>query len=213
VLGEPRVGEPPAERRVLELARAAIPGRFGLRHHVRGPRHRLDATADEHVAVADLDRVRGRVDGLEARTAKAVDGQPADLDREPRQQDGHAGHVAVVLTGLVGAAEDHVLDESGIDRRALDNGAQHRGGHVVGANRSKRTAVAADGGPHGGHDPRFAEGTGEVATHDRMLHAGPRDRLREGCGSNRRQGAWRWPAANDFARCTQPHCHTTRKRR
>ena len=91
VLGELRVDEAPAERRVLQLARAAIPGRFGLRHHVRRPRHRLDAAGDEHVAVADRDRVGGRVDRLQPRAAQPVDGQPADLDREAGQQQPPCG--------------------------------------------------------------------------------------------------------------------------
>src|SRR5688572_28853442 len=43
-LGEPGVEEPPAERRVLDLARAAIPRVRGLGHDVRGPGHRLHAT-------------------------------------------------------------------------------------------------------------------------------------------------------------------------
>ena len=85
------------------------------------------------------------------------------------------GHVAVVLACLVRAAEDHILDESRIERRSLDDSAQHGGGHVVGADRRQRAAVTAHRSPHGGHDPRLAEGAGEVATHSSILHgtAGP----------------------------------------
>ena len=56
-----RIDEPPAERRVLELARAAIARGLGLGHHVRRAGHRLDAAGDEHVAVAGRDRVGGRL--------------------------------------------------------------------------------------------------------------------------------------------------------
>ncbi len=64
-LGELRVDEPPAERRVVQLARAAVPGRSALAITYGRPGHRFDAAADEHVAVADRDRVRRRVDRLE----------------------------------------------------------------------------------------------------------------------------------------------------
>ena len=110
-LGQPRVDEAPAEGRVGHLARAAIPGALGLELDVRRAGHRFDAAADEHVAVADRDRVGGRVDRLEPGAAQPVDGQPADLDREVGQEQGHPRDVAVVLAGLVGAAEDDVLDE------------------------------------------------------------------------------------------------------
>ena len=94
--------------------------------HVRRPRHRLDAAADEHVAVADGDRVGRRVDRLEPRAAQPVDGQAADLDREAGQEHGHPRDVAVVLAGLVRAAEDDVLDERGVDAGAVDDRAQDR---------------------------------------------------------------------------------------
>ena len=112
-LGQARVDEPPAERRVGHLAVAAVVGRLGLEQDVRRAGHRFDAAADEHVAVADRDRVRRRVDRLEPGAAQPVDGQPADLDREVREQERHPRDVAVVLAGLVGAAEDDVLDEPG----------------------------------------------------------------------------------------------------
>ena len=70
-LGQARVDEPPAERRVGELAGAAVVGGLGLELDVRRAGHRLDAAADEHVAVADGDGVGGRVDGLEARSRTA----------------------------------------------------------------------------------------------------------------------------------------------
>ena len=101
---------------------AAVVGRLGLEHDVRRPGHRLDAAADEHVAVADGDRVRRRVDRLEAGAAQPVDGQAADLDREAGQQQRHPRDVAVVLAGLVGAAEDDVLDERRVDAGAVDDG-------------------------------------------------------------------------------------------
>ena len=145
-LGEGRVDEPPAEGRVVELAGAAIPGRIGLGHDVRRPGHRLDAAADEHVAVADCDGVGRRVDRLQPAAAQPVDGQPADLDRQAGQEDGHPRDIAVVLAGLIGAAEDDVLDARGVDARAIDDGPQderppgRRDGRPRGRRRTGRSA-------------------------------------------------------------------------
>jgi hypothetical protein len=173
-LGELGVEEAPAERRVLELARAAIPGRRGLRHHVRCPRHRLDPPADEHVAVPDRDRVRRGVHRLEARPAQPVDREPADLDRQSGEEQRHPRDVAIVLAGLVGAAEDHVLDESRVDAALVEDAADCRGGQVVGADGSERAAVAPDRRPDGRDDPRFAEGPAEITRHGLSLRPPPR---------------------------------------
>ena len=167
-LGELRVEEAPAERRVLELARAAVPGAGRLGHHVRRPGHRFHAAADEHVAVADGDRVRGRVDRLQPGPAQPIDGQPADLDREAGQQHGHPRHVAVVLARLVRAAEDHVLDQRRVDAGAVDDGPQHERGEVVRADARERPAVAADRRPDGLDDPGLANGRDSV----RVRHDG-----------------------------------------
>ncbi len=129
----------------------------GLAMHVRRPGHRLDAAADEHVAVADLDGVGRRVDRLEPAAAQPVDRQAADLDREAGQQDRHAGDVPVILAGLVGAAEDHVLDEGRVDAGAVDDGPQDDRRQVVGSDGCQRAAVAADRGPDGLDDPGVAQ--------------------------------------------------------
>ena len=101
-----------------------------------------------------------RVDRLEARAAQPVDGQPADLDREAGQQHGHPRDVAVVLAGLVGAAEDDVLDEGRVEAGAIDDGAQDGRGEVVGADGRERAAVAADRRPDGLDDPGLAKRAG-----------------------------------------------------
>jgi hypothetical protein len=64
-LCQARVDEAPAERSIGHLAVAAVVSRLGLELDVRRPGHRFDAAADEHVAVADRDRMCGRVDRLE----------------------------------------------------------------------------------------------------------------------------------------------------
>ena len=127
--------------------------------------HRLHAAGHEHVAVADHDRVGGRVDRLEAGAAQPVDGLAGDLDGEAGQQAGHARHVAVVLAGLVGAAEDHVVDAGGVDAGLGHSGPDGQRGQVVGAHGAQRAAVAADGRAHGGDDPRLAQGAVEGPGH------------------------------------------------
>ena len=74
-----------------------------------------------------------RVDRLEPGAAQAVDRQPADLDREAGEEQGHPRDVAVVLAGLVRAAEDDVLDERRVHAGAIHEGAQDGGGEIVGA--------------------------------------------------------------------------------
>ena len=167
-LGELRVQEPPAERGVLELARATVPGRGRLGHDVRRPRHRFHAAADEHVAVADGDRVCGRVDRLQPGPAQPIDGQATDLDRETGKQHGHPRDVAVVLARLVGAAEDDVLDEGRVDTGPIDDGSQHERREVVRPHGRQRAAVAADGRPYGLDDPGLAEWALQVS-HGRIV--------------------------------------------
>ena len=76
-------------------------------------------------------------------------GKPASSTRHPRD-------VAVVLAGLVGAAEDHVLDQRRVDAGAIDHGAQHERRQVVGPDGRERAAVAPDRRAHGLDDPRLA---------------------------------------------------------
>ena len=170
-LRQPRIDEPPAEGRVGHLAWSAVVGRFRLELDVRRAGHRFDAAADEHVTVADGDRVGRRVDRLETRAAQPVDGLPADLDREAGEQQRHPGHVAVVLAGLVRAAEDDVLDERRVDARAIDHRAQDRGGEIVGSDARKRTPIAADRGAHGLDDPGLAERAVGRAGHEAIVRA------------------------------------------
>ena len=70
---------------------------------------------------------------------------PGTVGRQAGEQHRHAGDVAVVLAGLVGAAEIAVVErlpvEAGI---ALDQHADRVGGEVVGADVAQRPAVAAD---------------------------------------------------------------------
>ena len=115
-----------------------------------------------------------RVDRLEAGAAQPVDGLPADLDREAGDQQRHPGDVAVVLAGLVRAAEDDVLDQRWVDARAIDDGAQDGCGEIVRSDSGQRAAVAADRGADGLDDPGFAERAVRISGHGAIVRAGPR---------------------------------------
>ena len=69
---------------------------------------------------------------------------PRDVDRQAGEQPCHARHVAVVLAGLVGAAEDHVLDQVRLHAGSLHRGLDRQRREVVRADRGERAAVAAD---------------------------------------------------------------------
>ena len=169
--------------------------------HVRRARHRFDAAADEHVAVADGDRVGGGVDRLQPGAAQPIDGQAADLDREAGQEHGHPRDVPVVLAGLVGAAEDDVLDEGGVDAGAVDDGAQHERRQVVGSDARERAAVAADRRPDGLDDPGLADGT--------VLISGHRGDRRGAAGSGRDASGNPWREGRQRAvgmRRPEPQC-------
>ena len=174
--GQRRVDEPPAERRVLELPRSAIPGCVRLRHDIRRPGHRFDTAADEDITVADGDRVGRRVDRLQTAPAQAIHGEAADLDRQAGEEECHPRDVAVVLARLVRAAEDDVLDAARIDAGAVDDGPDDRCGQVVRPDGGEGAAIPTDRGPDGLDDPRVPEGPLLVADHRPSIIYGIADR-------------------------------------
>ena len=140
---------------VFAVARRRPVGPVVGARHPAGParrgRRRLDAAGHHHAVHAGPDRGRGGRHGGQARGAVAVVGDArhvleAGLDRHV------AGDVAAAVAGL---AEDHVVDERGVDR-----GAAHGLGHDVGAERRTRRRRQralegrADGGPCRRHDHR-----------------------------------------------------------
>ena len=69
---------------------------------------------------ADADGTRRQVDSCQAGRAQAVDGQPGHFHREACHQGRHARHVAVILAGLVGAAQVNFFDQDRVQAGALD---------------------------------------------------------------------------------------------
>ena len=139
-----RVDQAPAQRGVLELLPAG-PGNVGLGHHVGRARHALDAAGDDQVGFAAGDRARGLSDRLQPGRAQPVDGDGGHAWRQAGQQRRHARHVAVVLAGLVGAAEDHLVQRGpvhcGMPRHQRRD---RQRGQVVGAHAGQRAAEAAE---------------------------------------------------------------------
>jgi hypothetical protein len=140
----PWVHEPPAQRAVVHLPRLGPRG-ARLGHHPRRARHRLDPAGDDDVGLARLHGHGGVRDGGQAAGAQPVHGVAADRQRQAGEQHGHPRHVAVVLAGLVGVAEDHLVDALGVDAGAPHRLADDQRGEVVRADPRQRPAVATTG--------------------------------------------------------------------
>jgi hypothetical protein len=114
-----------------------------------------------------------RVDRLEARAAQPVDRESGDLDRQARQQERHPGHVPVILAGLVGAAEDDVLDDRGVDLRPLDDRPDDERRQVVRPDARQHATIPPERRPDRIDDPGLPKGSTEV-THRDSLSRHPR---------------------------------------
>src|SRR5205814_5242458 len=150
---EPRVREPPAELRVPLHPVAVVRPRV----RERGTRHRLDAARDEEVAVARDHRVAGSDHGGEPRRAEPVDGDAGYRLRESREERPHARDVAVVLAGLIRAAEPDVLDLRGWYSGALNGRLDRRPGEIVRAHARKRAVAPPDRRAHRTQDDRLRQ--------------------------------------------------------
>ena len=150
LLRELWVGKTPANGGIKNLAwlgkRLAWllhdPGRAG---------HGFDATGDDNIRLAGFHEGGGQGNRGHARSTQTVDRHPGNGVREPGEQPGHAGDVAVLLAGAVGVADDDFIHrggiESGLLHRLLDGG----GHEVIWANRGQCAAVAAHGGAEAGY--------------------------------------------------------------
>lgn len=146
----------------------------GLALHERRAAHALDAAGDHEVGVAAGDRPGRRGDGVEAGSAEPVHRAARHRDRQPRQQSRHAGDIAVVLAGLIGAAEHDIVDHLPVDRGMTRNqDADRMGREVVGPHVLEGAAVAADGGSREIADIGVAHGRAPVPTARIPLRAGP----------------------------------------
>ena len=110
--------------------------------------HRFRAAGDCELDLARLDRARRRRDRVHARGAEPVDGRAGNGIGQAREQQGHAGEIAVVLARLIGRAEEHLLDRLREAGMAAQEFADRQRREIVGADARKRAAVAADRRAH-----------------------------------------------------------------
>ena len=123
--------------------------------------HVLDAAGDLNVLALGGDALGGLVDGLEAGAAVAVDRHAADLQRQPGDQRGHAGHVVALFALLLDAAPVDVFDLRSGNADALHQGLHQVGRQVVGADVAVDALFgvgAADGRADGVDDNGAAHG-------------------------------------------------------
>ncbi len=106
--------------------------------HVLQPAHNL------HIFGISQDRVRRLRQRLQTAAAESVHRRPAGFDRQSRHQSHGPGHVEALLALLLRVAEHNVLNNGGIDSRALDERTHHGNGQVVGTHIAKR-ALLRDG--------------------------------------------------------------------
>jgi hypothetical protein len=142
------IDEPPAERGVVDFA-AALEGLLRLAHDQRRARHRFDAAGNGELGLAATNGARGIADGVEPGCAQPIDGDPRNGIGQARQQQRHARNVAIVLAGLIGAAEHDLVERRPVDLgMALDERPDGHGGEIVGTHLGKRAAIAADRRAH-----------------------------------------------------------------
>ena len=90
LVGMARIDHPPAERRRIHLLMATLVRLGRLLDDPRGPRHRLDATGDHQVGVADRDLAAGTEDSLHPRATQPIRGGCRHRRGEPGEQHRHA---------------------------------------------------------------------------------------------------------------------------
>jgi hypothetical protein len=120
-----------------------------LAHHEGRAGHRLDPARDGEIDLAAAYRAGGLADRVEPGGAEAVDRDPRNAVRQSGKQQRHAGDVAVVLAGLVGAAVEHVVERGPVRLGiASDERPDGHGREIVGAHLGKGATVTTDRRSH-----------------------------------------------------------------
>ncbi len=85
-------------------------GVLGLGHDKGRAAHAFDAAGHDQTGLARLDGAGGHGDGVHARPAETIDRGPRRGLAKPAQQGGHPRDIAIVFAGLVGAAQNDVVE-------------------------------------------------------------------------------------------------------
>ena len=128
---------------------AETPAEARLRQGKGRADHALGAAGHHDIGIAEHDHLGRADDRLEAAAAQAVEGHGRHFPGDGRRHRGHACEIHVPGFGMNHLAEDDMADIAGLDpaapnRLGDDPRTQLRGRHA-----GKRSAKAADGGPHG----------------------------------------------------------------
>ncbi len=143
--GKLRIREPPADGGVVNLG-LAVEGGVRLRHGERSTAHAFRAAGDVDVAATGFDHAGGDVDGFESGCAESVDRAAGHRVGQSGQKRGHAGHIAIVLPGLVRGSEVDVRNQVRIDPGSADGLGDHEGGEIIRADGGEGSSVAAERG-------------------------------------------------------------------
>ena len=130
------------------MAHASTPS--GRGHQIRTAAHGFGAATDRDVRVAQLDRLRGGQDRLQAGATETVDVEGRCLLRDAGVDRGHARQIRIPRFGGDDIAHDDVTDGLGRDARTFercaDDGGAQRGERDV-FQRSAKRANRGAGSP------------------------------------------------------------------
>jgi hypothetical protein len=139
-----RIDESPAQRGIVDF-RVARECRGRLGNHQRRAAHAFDAARDCERDFAGGNGSRRHRYRLHSRAAQTVYRRRRHAYGHACQQRGHAGHVAIVFAGLVGAAVKNIVDACPIAFLELaPQRGERNGRQIVGANLRQGARVAAD---------------------------------------------------------------------
>ena len=178
------IGQAVADQAVLQLrVTQAQPG-ARLGQHVGGQTHTFLPPGQYQVGVAQRDRLRGQMHGLEAGAAQFVDRHRRDLKRQARLHGGLPGWV-LAAAGGEDLAENHLVDLIRLHADVFQDRADQMSAQRVGGQGGQAALEAAYSGAGGSENGNVAHGRLECEGEERMGRA----------GSVRRPGCQRicWP--------------------
>ncbi|MNF40926.1 hypothetical protein D3C84_219380 [compost metagenome] len=127
----------------LHVTHASAPA--GARQQVRATAHGFGTGGDDRTGVAEHQALGGRDDGLQARTAQAVDVEGRGFLGNAGIHGGDAGQVSITGFGRDHVAHHQVADQLRSQGRTFEGGTGHVGGQLRQRHILERATEAADG--------------------------------------------------------------------